>query len=319
MFCTNCGQEVPDNANVCGHCGHRLKSPGVGAPPVQPQFSQEGKGGRKGPGFLGGVLVALIFGGVVAAALFFFNSNRPALEIPEESSANVPAVVTVIAEGPENDPPPEPAAPPEKEPAPESAQGTADIPPHVFELLNKPELLFREDRINLADYASFNARESDGVLEIDSSPGPNAYFVTDITGPYLDENEAFLVRFKESPGGRVTIDIRTDEEWGSVKNFTVGFNNEAFATVDRGEWKDIEPFENRFKIKDDHWYLALIAVGPQANFLISIWDEASSDSIVRGYQFAEQYDNLKWAFNAWTDTGTIFIDYLEIYSFQSFR
>jgi len=25
MICTNCGKEVPDDANVCGHCGHLLK------------------------------------------------------------------------------------------------------------------------------------------------------------------------------------------------------------------------------------------------------------------------------------------------------
>ncbi len=25
MICTNCGKEVPDDVNVCGHCGHLLK------------------------------------------------------------------------------------------------------------------------------------------------------------------------------------------------------------------------------------------------------------------------------------------------------
>lgn len=38
MKCTNCGNEVPETANVCGYCGHRLKStPAPAAPPAVAQ------------------------------------------------------------------------------------------------------------------------------------------------------------------------------------------------------------------------------------------------------------------------------------------
>ena len=34
MHCTNCNNEVPDTAMVCGYCGHRLRE---GAQPVKTQ------------------------------------------------------------------------------------------------------------------------------------------------------------------------------------------------------------------------------------------------------------------------------------------
>lgn len=37
MKCPNCSNEVPDTANVCGHCGQRLKS---AVPPPLPPYEQ---------------------------------------------------------------------------------------------------------------------------------------------------------------------------------------------------------------------------------------------------------------------------------------
>lgn len=40
MKCTNCGQDVPEEARVCGYCGHRLKAipvvEPINPPPVRP-------------------------------------------------------------------------------------------------------------------------------------------------------------------------------------------------------------------------------------------------------------------------------------------
>ena len=33
MQCTNCGNQVPDTAKVCGHCGHSLRAASVNQTP----------------------------------------------------------------------------------------------------------------------------------------------------------------------------------------------------------------------------------------------------------------------------------------------
>jgi|GEM_PF-3092427 len=74
MQCTNCGNEIPDKAKVCGHCGHRLKAdPGI---PAQSTVVKQGI-----PNWawgLGGALVTLI-AGIILVWAGSSSENRSAI------------------------------------------------------------------------------------------------------------------------------------------------------------------------------------------------------------------------------------------------
>ncbi|MBI3168972.1 MAG: zinc ribbon domain-containing protein [Chloroflexi bacterium] len=71
MRCSNCGNEVPETANVCGYCGHRLKT----NKPVstsQPETHQVQQTSRGIPGWVWGLGGLLLVGGIVVVAGFIF-------------------------------------------------------------------------------------------------------------------------------------------------------------------------------------------------------------------------------------------------------
>jgi hypothetical protein len=69
MKCTNCRNEVPDTAKVCGYCGHRLKELSKPAPgPISvPVSSPPATEKVKMPGWFWGLVVALVLLGAVIA------------------------------------------------------------------------------------------------------------------------------------------------------------------------------------------------------------------------------------------------------------
>ena len=87
MHCTNCGQEVPDTAKVCGYCGHRLKAevrppqpapprPIPEPPPSAPATTRPGISGWVWG--VGGVLLLLIVGAGIWIALSSGGTTAPA-------------------------------------------------------------------------------------------------------------------------------------------------------------------------------------------------------------------------------------------------
>jgi len=67
MICTNCGKEVPDNAKVCGYCGHKLKVVDPLPTAITPKEVPAGKATRTG-----GVPAWIwVVGGLALTALAF--------------------------------------------------------------------------------------------------------------------------------------------------------------------------------------------------------------------------------------------------------
>lgn len=96
MICTNCRNEVPDNAKVCGYCGHRLKEPVQPAIPLRRQDETR----PKTPSWIWGLVVigALILGVIllllkIAPMRIFSGSNpvetTPLLEKPAATAVSI--------------------------------------------------------------------------------------------------------------------------------------------------------------------------------------------------------------------------------------
>lgn len=104
MKCTNCGNEIPDTANVCGHCGHRLK----GSAPVQsslPEVQQTQKSSSGIPGWVWGFGGFVLIGGLIlvvgivlmsSSGLFVPTSNNQSNQ-PVEPVAPIQVVITATA------------------------------------------------------------------------------------------------------------------------------------------------------------------------------------------------------------------------------
>ena len=254
------------------------------------------------------LFIWVAIGILIAGATYFLIFSLPNLSDLYITSSNSPQVVNDVPQVAESVPTQRPT------------EKIIEIPSQVNNLLNGARLIFKDNNIDPSSHSTINAVNRNGILELDSTSGDSAYLVTDTTATYLGENEAFLVKFKISPGGEWEMDIRTDGEGGTENSFAVGFHNEeSFFTVEKGEWKDIKWFGNQFEIQDDQWYLAIIAIGPDANFLISIWEEDSLESIIQGYQFEDNFNDLRWVFNSYVEFGIVYIDYIETYTFNSFR
>jgi hypothetical protein len=75
MICTNCGNEVPDTAKVCGYCGHRLKEVSQPTPapiPIPMPVTAPPKTTKtKTPGWVWGLIGSLVLLGILTAGGFF--------------------------------------------------------------------------------------------------------------------------------------------------------------------------------------------------------------------------------------------------------
>ena len=78
MQCTNCGNEVPDTAKVCGHCGHRLKA-GMPIPVTKSTAVKQGLPGWAW-GLVGGLV--LVSGIAIFAVMQLLKVNTPADLLP---------------------------------------------------------------------------------------------------------------------------------------------------------------------------------------------------------------------------------------------
>lgn len=88
MICTNCNGELPDDARVCGFCGHRLKSDPAASPPPPPPPTAgavpvadvpEGSTRRRWPVFAL-VAVLTVVGAGIAVAVIFLGNGGPSYE-----------------------------------------------------------------------------------------------------------------------------------------------------------------------------------------------------------------------------------------------
>jgi hypothetical protein len=93
MNCTNCGKSVPDNAKVCGYCGHRLKTESVPAPAIQPPVPVEHniKTHKKGIGLLIGAGIVIV--GLAVAIIFMLTRDKPLVLIEQPNiSSNLGSI-----------------------------------------------------------------------------------------------------------------------------------------------------------------------------------------------------------------------------------
>ena len=111
MKCTNCGNEVPDTAKVCGYCGHRLKADTPiqpGFPPVQiaaqpvyqaPPQSVSAPPRKRGiPGWVWGLIIAgIILAAITIAGFFLATKYLPSLISPLPVASPSPVVIVVTS------------------------------------------------------------------------------------------------------------------------------------------------------------------------------------------------------------------------------
>ena len=89
MHCTNCGNQVPNTANVCGHCGVPLGAPNTPPPPPLPA--------RTGlPGWAWGLIgtgAGILILACLGVAGYYFLISQPSQPVPQPAQ-----VVTVVVQ-----------------------------------------------------------------------------------------------------------------------------------------------------------------------------------------------------------------------------
>lgn len=98
MQCTNCGNEVPESAKVCGHCGYKFKGAGLS----QAQQIPMTPSGRNVPGWVwgagGALLMAIIVAILAATGIIGMPDNGGETDVLPATTAAQPVTAVVSAE-----------------------------------------------------------------------------------------------------------------------------------------------------------------------------------------------------------------------------
>ena len=111
MFCNNCEKEIPDTAEFCRHCGHKIKPLAKPTPAPSKEPTTKKSFPAWAWGLIGIIVVGAIFGGLYFGG-FFSTGDR-------------------IDAGPEDEP----------QPAAAEDEGEPEFPEMVHQYLNDPSLV----------------------------------------------------------------------------------------------------------------------------------------------------------------------------------
>ena len=333
MQCPNCHNQVPDTANVCGHCGYRLK---VLAPLPPPAFQQApAPSPKKGFascawGIIGGLVVLLVVGALfISFGLPYLNSRRQALPAsvsappqPQPTAAPTqPRPAAITQESPDSELQTQPQTPRVPIEAPK-ADPKYILPGQVSEFLSGAKVVFTDDFDELSIdawlYPEETARISNGKLEI-TGKSPFAAQFWRVSSLQEGNAALFLMNFHQSAA---FISGLQRGEWQTASFKQFAFNDRWTSYIIEGanESQGRGDFSGSTLLIPDRWYYFLEALGKNAEFSVIIWerDNPSQRAEFHG-QPLTGWSGLEWTFFMGVDSGLVMLDeYAEI-SFTSFK
>lgn len=334
MICTNCGSEVPDTANVCGNCGHRLKSggpggaPGFPAPAVLPTNQPVSTPPRRGlPVWVWGLLAGTLVLAALGAVLILFSpslsrifKNLPAQAANTTSQPAVPAAPTNTPSDPATktlpDRPSEtPSATPDN-PNDKSLEHYF-IPGRVQELLPEGQVTgegaFITDYLEPSNLPWFYSTKGIGYDQFDlnkglklTGAGENITPSTWVASKFrLGEGQAIWFTFKTHAAPYIFHTYLYSGQGGTPSDRIVGIASQFFPSLDplvfsggvqkaQGAWP-----AKLFSLEPDGFYEILFGVGYNGNFIQAVWKYGQEeDAFYNVYNLEEESS---WSGGGWDD------------------
>lgn len=348
MECTNCHQQVPDSAKVCGYCGHRLKTlepvpapvarppeprptqgplpaPQVQPPPAPRPVAKPKK--RNIPGWVWGIIIGgILLVIAICVAVIFVPTLLPAL-FP---AINPPTVYEQPAQNNEpytdNSPPdaapPEvpPEVPPEEQPAsqpevvevPDSGTG---IPAPVFTVIREPSVVWTDEFDTLYDW--YTSEDTVGLdfgagepfVYLDGSSGYNTYLI----GAFeIWFNQAVLIKFATAENADAEIFLSYgDWQTSDYRRVGMGISENRILT---NFWYGNNPINagddvtGSLSYYEDHWYYALIATSEADEAGVLVWDAEDETNMSNLFSFGGDINDLIWTLTFQIGRGWLLVD-----------
>jgi len=297
MHCTNCGNKVPNNARVCGNCGHQLM-PAEAA--VQPPTQPAGLIGtsKRTTGWVWAVLT-----GVVAFVFIYllFLSRAPT-EIAVLPNATTPSTSPQMAststiEG---------ISQLENEPQ-------IDMPASVGLFFEGARVLFQDDFDSLSseDFYTEKARTSDGKLVMTAQDWDSHLYLD----KFYDTPIAALVLFQYDTGSDFVISlIRGDWMQPAYREITLLGNCKCIA---QGEDDQFSKISGAFPLNANTWYYALFSIGEDGVFQFYIWEPDRPFTLLASFSYtlASDWEFSDWQFHSALGNNLMSIDSLDVFTF----
>jgi hypothetical protein len=353
MECTNCHQQVPDSAKVCGYCGHRLKAVAPAVQPVQapppasfaasgqPPLAVPKKGGF--PGWAWGLIIGgFTIVGLAFAAIIIISKLPPipSVRVPTDppQSSN-PLIITSTQTSEATYTPSTQFNPQQQDPTrtyTPTFTPTATQPPQAYDplsVLANYTVIRTEGFDSLTDNWYFNNSTDKTVYIYDSTnPGlaidARAGYMIELNGNRQDygilPGQAYLIAFYSRdnaafdafivyPGGQP--DTASYRRLGLgysdnhlYKNFWIGANS-----------LPADDVTGPLAISDGNWYSMLMAYDKQGNLLFYVWQTDNPANSTNRISYGGGIDNLFWGLVIQVGRGVLFIDRIQILSFDGFQ
>lgn len=334
MFCPNCGSQIPDTVQFCGECGHRFEAaisptqeqpssapPVISQPPVQrpapapKQAMQSPKTGLPGWvwGAVGGLGIVMVLG-----IFFLFKPDSPQQVVPTQISQ------------PAQQQPTEAPAQSQTVAAPKNtAQPGSQLPSQVTDVLANAKVYEEETFKSLSDEKWWHAEQKvdvfsdgDGLLKLTGGEQPLWTYI--IRSRPLEEGQATLIRFRYD-GPLLVFESQFDlGDWetSSYKRFGIAQwdKNKILANIWDGTQNSDRELSGALSFDKGEWFYLLLAVGPDADFILRLWQEDNSANMLEHRQaFGSSWYNQEWYFSTKIGKGTFYLDNYTGISFSGYR
>ncbi|MBA4383963.1 MAG: hypothetical protein C0410_04450 [Anaerolinea sp.] len=313
MKCTNCGQDVPDTAFVCGYCGHRLKNVETAPVIVSEQIAPKKKRSFVWLWIILGIIVVFVIFVIVASLQM---RVPPDLPMPtSKPSENEVVAIPVQTETMQVE---------TVEPTPYI--DSLLLPSSFTQYTGVPILEVVEHFNNLTDnewYYSDNASiitvENENVFEVPEITGLNGYFCS----PEFEPNHAILTKFKMSGSDLLMEFFIHQNNWNTpeYKRFggSINQNKQMITNIWEGTNNSLsnQVMIGTLQITIDRWYGLFIGGNDYSDFTFLVWDLEDPNKFT--VQLLEQSDS--WGTGLWHSCFQVFEGnlYLDDYSIVSFE
>lgn len=311
MQCPNCQKEIPDVANVCGFCGHRLKASAESVlrpPPPAPVPPAKIPTPRTGMpswawGLIAGLLIAVFIGGF----LFMNNgngSNRPAPEqILESTSPPVKPTPTLT---------PMPTRTSTNTPQPSSS-----LP---IGLLNNLETIETDDfsrQTDLWGVSESGIQWEGGFAQVTGIPTFETFLNR---GSILKKGQGALFLFEYSTSDMNINFLLEHGEWNTSGYKRLGINLQAVAVADIYDGTESfwgEPLQGNIRFTTGRMYYVLLALDASQGFsaIVGEADAPMSYNIFR-QDPAPDWPSDEWNIAVQANAGQTRIDQYYLLSFE---
>jgi alkaline phosphatase len=193
----------------------------------------------------------------------------------------------------------------------------ADFAVDLTSILTDAQEVFHDDLSILTEgwYFHANAQVVDGMVTLSSEGSWDSYWTNNYE---LREGRAQLILFRFDPAADFILGHKISE-FGQPDYFFWGINEDSSGFMVKGPQHDYFPLEGGLVLDPDNWYVALFAIGEDADFLIRIWEPQNPANWAEGRrQFGDEWIDRGWWFTFSLGAGEVTIDEYYSYGFSGY-